>query len=70
MSTFAIVLLVLVIGGVAAYVAMKTGKVADANGNNIPDVIEDKIEDVKEAVAEVKATVKKATAKKTAKKNK
>lgn len=72
MSTFAIVVLVLVIVGVAAFVAMKTGKVADANGNNIPDVIEEKIEDVKEVVAEVKETVKKAAkkapAKKTAKK--
>lgn len=68
MSTFAIVVLVLVIVGVAAYVAMKTGKVADANGNNIPDVIEEKIEDVKEVVAEVKKVVKKAPAKKTAKK--
>jgi hypothetical protein len=70
MSTFTIVVLVAVIIGVATFIAMKTGKVADANNNNIPDALEEKLEDVKEVVAEVKATVKKAVAKKTAKKNK
>jgi len=70
MSTFTIVVLVVVIIGVATFIAMKTGKVADANNNNIPDALEEKLEDVKEVVAEAKAAVKKATAKKTAKKNK
>jgi hypothetical protein len=37
---------------------MKTGKVKDANNNNIPDAIEKPIEAVKEAVAEVKAELK------------
>ena len=70
MSTFTIVVLVADIIGVATFIAMKTGKVADANNNNIPDALEEKLEDVKEVVAEAKAAVKKATAKKTAKKNK
>jgi hypothetical protein len=57
MSTFAIVVLVLAIGAIATFIAMKTGKVADANNNNIPDAIEKPIEDVKEVVAKVaKAT--------------
>jgi predicted GTPase len=40
---------------------MKTGKVKDANNNNIPDAIEEKVEDVKKVVAEVKEVVEKAT---------
>jgi hypothetical protein len=40
---------------------MKTGKVKDANNNNIPDAIETKVEEVKEIVADVKAAVAKAT---------
>ena len=62
MSTFAIVVLVLAIGAIATFIAMKTGKVADANNNNIPDAIETKVENVKKAVAEVKEVVEKATA--------
>ena len=46
MSTFAIVVLVLAIGAIATFIAMKTGKVADANNNNIPDAIENKVEAV------------------------
>ena len=61
MSTFAIVVLVLDIGSIATFIAMKTGKVADANNNNIPDAIETKVEAVKEAVAEVKKIVEKST---------
>jgi hypothetical protein len=41
---------------------MKTGKIKDANNNNIPDAIETKVEDVKKVVAEVKEVVEKATA--------
>lgn len=69
MSTFAIVVLVLAIIGVATFIAMKTGKVADANNNNIPDAIENKVEEVKEVVAEVKEVVKKAAKKAPAKKS-
>lgn len=61
MSTFAIVVLVLAIGAIATFIAMKTGKVADANNNNIPDAIENKVEAVKEAVADVKEVVAKVT---------
>jgi hypothetical protein len=61
MSTFAIVVLVLAIGAIATLIAMKTGKVADANNNNIPDAIETKVEAVKEAVDDVKKAVAKVT---------
>ena len=61
MSTFAIVVLVLAIGAIATFIAMKTGKVADANNNNIPDAIENKVEAVKEVVADVKEVVVKVT---------
>jgi hypothetical protein len=40
---------------------MKTGKVKDANNNNIPDAIEEKVEEVKEVAKKVKAVAEKAT---------
>ena len=55
------VLVILIIVAVAVLIAMKTGKIKDANNNNIPDAIEEKVEAVKEAVAEVKEIVEKAT---------
>jgi predicted GTPase len=55
------VLVILIIVAVAVFVAMKTGKIKDANNNNIPDAIEEKVEAVKEAVEEVKEIVEKAT---------
>lgn len=58
MLTFIIIVAVVAI---ALFVAMKTGKVADANNNNIPDAIETKVEEVKEVVADVKAAVAKVT---------
>jgi hypothetical protein len=61
MSTFAIVVLVIAIGAVATFIAMKSGKVADANNNNIPDAIEEKVAEVKETVKKVKAVAEKAT---------
>jgi hypothetical protein len=61
MSTFAIVVLVIAIGAVATFIAMKSGKVADANNNNIPDVIEEKVAEVKETAKKVKAVAEKAT---------
>lgn len=60
MSTFLIIVAVLAIGGAFAYFSMKSGKIADANNNNIPDVIEEKIEDVKEVVVKVKKVADKA----------
>jgi cell division protein FtsL len=73
MLTFIIIAVII---AVAVFVAMKTGKVADANNNNIPDAIEEKIAEVKEVVDKAKAKIAKApkatkaktTAKKTTKK--
>ena len=61
MSTFAIVVLVIAIGAVATFIAMKKGTIADANNNNIPDAIEEKVEDVKEVAKKVKAVAEKVT---------
>jgi hypothetical protein len=61
MSTFAIVVLVIAIGAVATFIAMKKGTIADANNNNIPDAIEEKVAEVKETVKKVKAVAEKAT---------
>ncbi len=58
MSTLAIVVIVLAVAGGVTYLLMKKGKIADANNNNIPDVVEEKIEDVKKAVEVVKETTK------------
>ena len=65
MLTFIIIAVII---AVAVFVAMKTGKVADANNNNIPDAIEKPIEEVKEVVKEDIAKVNKATAASKAKK--
>ena len=62
MSTFAIVVLVLAVAGIATFIAMKTGKVKDANNNNIPDAIEEKVEEVVVKAKEVKAKVEKVKA--------
>jgi len=66
------IVLILVIAAIAVFVAMKTGKVKDANNNNIPDALEEKVAEVKEEVKEVvtkaKEVVKKPAAKKTTKK--
>ena len=59
MSTFAIVVLVFAVAGIATFIAMKTGKVKDANNNNIPDAIEEKVEEVKEVVKKTAAKAKK-----------
>jgi hypothetical protein len=61
MSTFAIVVLVIAIGAVATFIAMKKGTIADANNNNIPDVIEEKVAEVKETAKKVKAVAEKAS---------
>ncbi len=61
MSTFAIVVLVIAIGAVAAFIAMKKGTIADANNNNIPDAIEEKVAEVKEVAKKVKAVAEKVT---------
>ena len=60
MSTILIIVAVLAIGGTFAYFGMKSGKIADANNNNIPDAIEHKIEEVKEVAVKVKKVADKA----------
>ena len=47
----------MVAGGIA-YLLMKSGKIEDANNNNIPDAIEKKVEEVKEKVEVVKERAK------------
>jgi|APGre2960657404_1045060.scaffolds.fasta_scaffold416285_1 hypothetical protein len=58
-----IILIVCAIAAVATFILMKKGKIKDADGNNIPDVLEDAAEEVKEVVKKAKkaATKKKAT---------
>lgn len=58
------VLVIILVLAAALFIAMKTGKVRDADGNNIPDVLEEKVAEVKEEVKEVVEKVKKATGKK------
>ena len=60
------VLVIILVLAAALFVAMKTGKVRDADGNNIPDVLEEKVAEVKEEVKEVVEKVKKATSSKPA----
>jgi hypothetical protein len=70
-----VILILAVIAGVA-FLLMKSGKIEDKNGNNIPDKLEPMVEEVKEVVKKVKKVVdeakpaKKAVAKKSAKKAK
>ena len=54
MTTILIILAVLVIGAAVVYYLTKTGKIADADGDNIPDVVEDAVKEVKERIDEVK----------------
>ena len=61
-----VLVIALVLAAVALFIAMKTGKVRDADGNNIPDVLEEKVAEVKEEVKEVVEKVKKATSSKPA----
>ncbi len=59
-----IVIICAVIAAVATFILMKKGKIKDADGNNIPDVLEDAAEEVKEVVKKAKkATTKKKTTK-------
>lgn len=62
------VLVIVLVLAAALFIAMKTGKVRDADGNNIPDVLEEKVAEVKEEVKEVVEKVKKATSNKPAEK--
>lgn len=57
MTTLFLILLALLVAGGIAYLLMKSGKIEDANNNNIPDAIEKKVEEVKEKVEVVKVRV-------------
>ena len=58
MTTFIVILvLVAAAAGVIVYL-QKTGKIKDADGDLIPDVIEEKVEEVKEVAKEVKVRAK------------
>jgi len=53
MTTFLVILGLLVIGAGVYYFLIKTGKIKDEDGDLIADVVEDKVEDIKEDVQEV-----------------
>ena len=53
------VIIVLVLAAALTFFLMKKGKIADANNNNIPDVIETKVEAIKGVIKEIKEEVKK-----------
>jgi hypothetical protein len=60
MTTVLLILGALVIAAGVVYFMMKSGKIEDKNGNNVPDVVEQKVEQVKEVVKEVKEVAEKA----------
>ena len=71
------IILGLVLVAAVAFLLMKSGKIEDKNGNNVPDKLEPVVDEVIEVVKKVKKTVnkatdatKKTTGKKTAKKAK
>jgi len=58
MKTILIILVVLLVGAFTVVYYIKKGKIADRDGDLIPDVVEDTIEEVKEKTAEVKRRAK------------
>ena len=65
-----IILGLAIVAGVT-FLLMKSGKIEDKNGNNVPDKLEPMVEEVKEVVKKVKkAAGEKKPAKKSAKKPK
>lgn len=61
------IIVVLAIAAGVTFLLVKSGKLKDVNGNNIPDVVE---KPVVEVVAKVKKTAKKVVDKKSTKKSK
>jgi hypothetical protein len=55
------IILGLAITAGVVFLLMKSGKIEDKNGNNVPDKLEPMVEEVVEAVKKVKKTVKKVT---------
>jgi len=58
MDTILIVLGVIAVAAGVIYYFMKTGKIADSDGDLIPDVVEDAVEDVKSTAKKVKGRAK------------
>ena len=58
MTTFLIILGVLLVGAGVYYYFYKQGKINDRDGDYIPDEVEDAVEDVKEVAKEVKRRAK------------
>jgi beta-lactam-binding protein with PASTA domain len=52
-----LIIVLLVAAAVATFILTKKGKIADANQNHIPDVVEKKVEQATQAVEELVATV-------------
>ena len=53
MTGLIIVVGIILVAALVTYFLTKSGKIKDADGNGIPDVIEEKVEEVKEEVKEV-----------------
>jgi gas vesicle protein len=58
MTGLIIVVGVILVAALVTYFLTKSGKIKDADGNGIPEVIEEKVEEVKEVVKETKARAK------------
>jgi len=58
MQTILIILAVLAIVGGVGYVLIKKGKIADSDGDFIPDVVEDKVDEIEEKVQKKVKAVK------------
>ena len=58
MNTFLIIIVLLALGAGIVFFLMKSGKIEDKDGNNIPDVIDEKVQEVQEVVTEVKKRAK------------
>jgi methyl-accepting chemotaxis protein len=59
MTTFILILVLVTIAAGTVIFLQKSGKIADKDGDLIPDVVEEKVEEVKEVVKEVKTRAKK-----------
>ena len=58
-----IILVILAIAAGVTFLLMKSGKLKDANNNNIPDAIEDKVAEAKEVIVKVQKVAKNVTKK-------
>ena len=58
MKLFLFILVVILLGAGAVVYYIKKGKIADRDGDLIPDVVEDTIEDVKATTKEIKRRAK------------